>query len=93
MVLQVLGVDDAAITADYARTAAVVDLLLARVAARMPPGREAPGPRIMSAEAETMQAALDWLRAHHGGAERYLLTHGLPPEALAALRAEMLPGR
>jgi hypothetical protein len=91
MVLQVLGVDDAAITADYARTAAVVDLLLARVAARMPPGREAPGPGIMSAEAATMQATLEWLREHHGGAERYLLAHGLAPEAVATLRAELLP--
>ncbi len=93
MVLQVLGVDDDAVTADYARTAAVIDLLLARLAARMPPGRDAPGPRIMSAEAETMQAALDWLRERHGGAERYLLANGLPSDAVTALRAEMLPER
>lgn len=91
MTLQVLGVADDAITADYARTAAVVDLLVARFAARMPPGREAPGPRIMSAEAHTMQAALDWLRERHGGAERYLSAHGMPADAVATLRTELLP--
>ena len=90
IVLQVLGVDDAAITEDYAKTAAVVDLLVARFAARMPPGRDPPGPRIMSAEAATMQTALDWLRDHHGGAEPYLLAHGMPAGAIATLREALI---
>ena len=45
---------------------------------RCPTG-EPLGPRIMSAEAATMEATLDWLRATHGGAEAYLLANGLTP--------------
>jgi protein-tyrosine phosphatase len=91
MVLQVLGVADADIVADYAKTATVIDLIVARIASRMPEGREAPGPRIMSAEAATMEAALAWLRDEHGGAEGYLLAHGMRPEQLTALRTALLP--
>jgi hypothetical protein len=90
LTLEVLGVDEAVIVEDYAKTALVVDLLVARFAARMPPGRDAPGPRIMSAEASTMQQALDWLHEHHGGAERYLLAHGMPPESIATMRAALV---
>jgi protein tyrosine/serine phosphatase len=89
IVLQILGVDDAAITADYARSAAVIDLLLARIAARAP-DREPPGPRIMSADAATMQAALDWHREHHHDAEQYALTHGLPIDQVAALKRALV---
>ena len=89
VLLEILGVDDAAIAADYARTAAVVDILLARVAA-VAPGREPPGPRIMSAEAATMRTALDWLREHHGGAERYARAHGLTATEVAALRRSLV---
>ena len=89
MLLQILGVDDAAITADYARTAVVIDLLLARFAA-LAPDRMAPGPRIMSAEASTMQAALDWLRDRHGGAEQYARAHGLTAGEIGALRTSLV---
>jgi hypothetical protein len=44
----------------------------------------------MSAEASTMQQALDWLHEHHGGAERYLLAHGMPPESIATMRAALV---
>ena len=61
-----------------------LDLLVARFAARMPPGRDAARDRASStAEASTMQQALDWLHEHHGGAERYLLADGMPPESIA----------
>src|SRR6476660_2692318 len=60
MVLGPLGVDEETIVADYAATAMVVDLLLARLQARLP-DRAPLGPRIMSAEADTMRLALDWL--------------------------------
>jgi protein-tyrosine phosphatase len=85
IVLGLLDVRDPVITADYAATAAVIDLLLARFAARAP-GGEAPGPRIMSAEAATMQTALDWMRAEHGSVEGYARAHGLAEEELSALR-------
>ncbi|HEY7105353.1 MAG TPA: tyrosine-protein phosphatase [Acidimicrobiia bacterium] len=92
IVLGLLGVADAEITADYAATATVIDVLLARLAARAP-GAEPPGPRIMSAEAETMQAALDWMRATHGSVEGYLRAHGLADAEVASLRAALVdPG-
>jgi protein-tyrosine phosphatase len=89
IVLGLLDVADPDITADYAATAAVIDLLLARFAARMP-GGEAPGPRIMSAEAATMQAALDWMRAEHSSIEGYVRAHGLTDEELVALREGLI---
>ena len=89
MVLGLLGVDDATITSDYAATAAVIDRLLARLSARMA-GREPPGPRIMSAEADTMQTALDWIRQRHGSIEAYTRAHGLTGSEIAALRDDLV---
>ena len=89
MVLGLLGVDDDTITADYAATAAVVDRLLARLSARTP-GREPPGPRIMSAEAATMQHALDWMRAAHGSIEGYTRAYGLTEAEIDALRDDLI---
>ncbi|MFI5047900.1 MAG: tyrosine-protein phosphatase [Acidimicrobiia bacterium] len=89
LVLETLGVDDEDIVADYARTAAAIDILLARIAAANPE-REPPGPTIMSAEASTMEATLDWLRATHGGAEEYLFSHGLTAEETATMRANLV---
>jgi protein-tyrosine phosphatase len=40
-----------------------------------------------------LRGALAHLRAVHGGPERYLLDHGVAPEALAALRADLLVQR
>jgi protein-tyrosine phosphatase len=89
LVLGLLDVDDSVITADYAASAAVVDLLLARLHARAP-DREPPGPRIMSAEAATMQAALDWTRDTFGSIEGYVRAHGLTDAELVGLRTDMI---
>jgi protein-tyrosine phosphatase len=89
MVLGLLGVNDDAITADYAATAAVVDVLLARLHARAP-GREPPGPRIMSAEAATMQHALDWMRSVHGSVEGYARAYGLTSNQIDTMRAALV---
>ena len=89
MVLGLLGVDDETIANDYAATATVVDLLLARLHARAP-DREPPGPRIMSAEASTMHAALDWMRIRHGSVEGYTRAHGLTTTEISALRDTMI---
>ena len=89
MVLGLLGVDEEVIVADYAATAMVVDLLLARLHARAP-DRDAPGPRIMSAEADTMRFALHWLRETHGSIEAYTRTHGLTEAEVAALRDDLI---
>lgn len=92
IVLGLIGVDDATITADYAASAAVIDLLLARLHARAP-DREPPGPRIMSAEAETMQTALDWMRRSHGSIQGYARAHGLSDTEIEALRSHLIVRR
>ena len=89
MVLGLLGVDDQTITTDYAASAAVIDRLLARLQARAP-GREPPGPRIMSAEAATLQVALDWMRDTHGSIEGYARAHGLTEAEITALRDDLI---
>jgi protein tyrosine/serine phosphatase len=89
MVLGLLGVDDETIATDYAASATVVDMLLARLHARAP-DREPPGPRIMSAEASTMHAALDWMRDRHGSIEGYARAHGLTSAEITALRDAMI---
>ena len=58
LVLETLGVDDETIVADYAKTAAAMEIIAARLMAQMP-DRAPLGPRIMSAEASTMEATLD----------------------------------
>jgi protein-tyrosine phosphatase len=89
IVLGLLGVDDETIATDYAASATVVDMLLARLHARAP-DREPPGPRIMSAEASTMHAALDWMRDRYGSVEGYTRAHGLTSEEIGALRDAMI---
>ena len=89
IVLGLLDVDDETITRDYAASAAVIDVLLARLSARTP-GREPPGPRIMSAEADTMQAALDWMRKEHGSIEAYMRAHGLTTLEIDSMRTELV---
>ncbi|HXY93257.1 MAG TPA: tyrosine-protein phosphatase [Acidimicrobiia bacterium] len=89
IVLGLLDVDDDTITADYAATAAVTDILLARLHARAP-GREPPGPRIMSADAATMHAALNWMRATYGSIAGYTEAHGFTPIEVDSLRTELV---
>jgi len=89
LVLELLGVDDEVIVADYAKTAEVADLILARLTATMP-NVGTLGPRIMSAEASTMRGALDWLRATHGSAEAYLVTNGLTVDEITTMRASLI---
>ena len=44
----------------------------------------------MSAEAATMQAALDWMREQHGSIEGYVRAHGLTEAEIAALRDDLI---
>lgn len=93
LVLGALGVADEEIAADYALTAEILPLLLerncTRAAARgLDP--EVADHALLVAEAATMLAVLERLRAEHGSVEGYLERHGLPPEAVTALRAGLL---
>ncbi len=45
---------------------------------------------VLTAEAVTMLSVLGRLRAEHSSVESYLRAHGLPPDAVAELRAGLL---
>lgn len=88
--LGLLGVADDEIVDDYARTAAVVDQLMARAMARAGDTGHAPNERFMTAEAETMRETLAWWHEHYGTIEEYMLGNGLSADAIAALRSSMI---
>lgn len=91
LLLDVLGVEDATIVADYVLT----DHALADILARL---RQAePYVRMLADStdedqrplAEAMQSFLDWLH-QHGGAAAWLTTHGLPAQEIEAFRADLI---
>ena len=93
LVLGVLGVADEEIAADYALTAENLPVLLERNrtrAAARGVDPEVTEHELLLAEAATMLAVLERLRAEHGSVEGYLERHGLEPEAVTALRAGLL---
>ncbi len=97
MVLGALGVADETVAADYALTAGVLPALIERNRTRAEArGRPAEvhfdnyDEAVLTAEAVTMLSVLGRLRAEHSSVESYLLAHGLPTDAVAALRAGLL---
>jgi protein-tyrosine phosphatase len=97
IVLGALGVPDETIAADYAFTAGVLPVLAERNRARAEARGasaevqlDAYGQALAMAEAATMLSVLTRLRAEHGSVDGYLEAHGLPPDAVAALRAGLL---
>jgi protein tyrosine/serine phosphatase len=88
LVLGTVGVDDETIALDYARTAAAIDVIRARLASR-PSARETPE-LFRAVEAATMRELLAGLRARHGSIPGYLNAAGLEPEAAGALRAALV---
>jgi protein-tyrosine phosphatase len=93
LVLAALGVDDETIAADYALTAGNLPVLLernrVRAEVRGVPAEVAEH-ALLTAEASTMLSVLTQLRAEHGSVDGYLEAHGLPHDAVAALRAGLL---
>lgn len=93
LVLGALGVPDEEIATDYALTAENLPVLLernrARAAARgVDP--EVSEHELLVAEAATMLAVLERLRAEHGSVDGYLERHGVAPPTVQALRAGLL---
>lgn len=93
LVLGALGVPDEEIGTDYALTAENLPVLLernrARAAARgVDP--EVSEHELLVAEAATMLAVLERLRAEHGSVDGYLERHGVAPPTVQALRAGLL---
>ncbi|HZP31172.1 MAG TPA: tyrosine-protein phosphatase [Acidimicrobiia bacterium] len=88
LVLGTLGVDDETIALDYARTAAAIEVIRRRLAAR-PATREVPE-QFLAVEAATMRQLLQGLREEYGSVPGYLHARGLEPEAADALRAALV---
>jgi hypothetical protein len=88
VLLGVLGVPDEVIVADYAATKENLDAIIERLMAtrsyesvlsNLPPDT-------LHAEAETMVAFLERVRAEYGGMPRYAEAAGVPANALEALK-------
>jgi protein-tyrosine phosphatase len=88
LVLATLGVDEAAIVHDYARTAEAIDVIRRRDAA-LRPEREVPE-HFLAVDAETMRTLLRGLRDEYGSVPGYLDAHGLEPDAVDALRGSLV---
>ena len=95
VLLGALGVPDEVIVADYAATKENLDAIIERlmasrsyenVLANLPPDT-------LHAEAETMAAFLERIRATYGDMRAYARAAGVPPEALEALEVRLLDSR
>ena len=93
LLLEVLGVDRELILDDYELTN--VTRSEARIA-ELRPELDAAGIDVevvrpyLSAPRPALNATLDWLTTEYGGAEGYLLHHGVIPDSLATLRVDLL---
>ena len=91
LLLQVLGVPDDVVVADYVLTTSALAAVLARLQ-DIELYAEMLGDSAMADQeprAEQMTAFLGWL-AEHGGAEAWLLDHGVAPKEVARFREAMV---
>lgn len=93
ILLSAIGVPDAVVVQDYARTAELItpedrERMLRRARSMgMTPER---AEMLMDSPPHVMQASLDAMRESHADARSYLLAHGVAPESLDALRAALV---
>ena len=101
LLLDLLGVDDADIAADYGLTERVMPTLRERFLERVRNPRFAPlyGPpsqweprmnRAMASAPATIRSVLDHLRSRHGSVTEWLIGCGLGPSAIESLRSRLL---
>ena len=88
MLLEVLGVDAETIEADYLLTNEAVEGILRRIQAMQP--HASPTTQSLAAQPLALQRFRDTLQQEYGGAEAYLLGHGVEAEALSTLRRNLL---
>jgi len=89
--LSVAGAEPAAIVADYAQTAEVIDALVAKLATSPTYAEDMTGREIAvhTPRAETMQRVLEVLDERWGSPAGWLEAHGFGAEEQAALRARL----
>ena len=88
MILEVLGVDDETIAADYVLTNEAVEGILRRIQAMQP--HASPTTQSLAAQPLALQRFRDTLHGQYGGAEAYLRSHGVRDDALNKLRRNLL---
>lgn len=93
LLLAVLGVPDIDIVADYLLSAPSVEPVLSRLVGMELYATMLAGSTVQDQEprVEHMHGLLDWLGAQ-GGAEAWLLDHGVPKREMARFREAMLEG-
>nr|WP_246406843.1 tyrosine-protein phosphatase [Modestobacter versicolor] len=91
LALSVAGVEPAAIIADYAQTAEVIEALVAKLAASPTYAEDMTGREIAvhTPRAETMRRVLDLLDERWGGPIGWLEAHGFGADEQAALRTRL----
>jgi protein-tyrosine phosphatase len=94
LVLDMIGVPDEIIAADYAMSAENIDAETAQVMSRIQAisGGQQLDLGLLVSPPELILEALDRVRWHAGSAVGYLVQHGLPPEAIDALRRALVVG-
>ena len=88
LILEVLGVDAETIAADYLLTNQAVEGILRRIKVMQPDA--SPTTQSLAAQPVAFQAFQDTLHREYGGAEAYLLNHGVNAAALDGLRRNLL---
>ncbi|MBB5869532.1 hypothetical protein F4553_002911 [Allocatelliglobosispora scoriae] len=91
LTLELLGVPDEEIAADYALTERSEDAYSRWASVNVPGFAEAPPvPYYVSTPGEAMLNTLSHLRAEHGTITNYLVNAGLKPQSIESLRAKLL---
>ena len=88
LILEVLGVDEETIEADYLLTNEAVEGILQRIKAMQP--HASPTAQSLAAQPVAFQSFQDTLHRDYGGAESYLWKHGVSREAVERLRRSLL---
>jgi protein-tyrosine phosphatase len=84
LLLDLLGVPDDVIAADYHFTERATERFMAWYRTVKPDGQFPP--YLMTTPAEVILSVLDRLRGKYGSIEAYVVAHGLTPDAITALR-------
>ena len=93
LLLSLLGVDDETGAADYALSGLAMGRLRERARTSVPDFANRPPEltdEVFSARPETMRSLLDALRQEHGSIEDYVVSIGVGPAAVAALREALV---
>ena len=88
MLLEVLGVDAETIEADYLLTNQAVEGILRRIQAMQP--HASPTTQSLAAQPLALQRFRDTLHREYGGADSYLIRHGVSADTLDGMRRELL---